>query len=62
MKIAKEKHDLKYVYVWHAITGYWGGVRPGVKEMEQYESAMQYPKLCKGVVEVARWSGGGGGR
>lgn len=45
----KEKHDLKYVYVWHAITGYWGGVRPGVTGMEHYESKMQYPVSSPGV-------------
>ncbi|KAI9191599.1 hypothetical protein LWI28_010665 [Acer negundo] len=49
--IAKKKHGLKYVYVWHAIGGYWGGVRPGVKEMEEYGSLMKYPMVSKGVVE-----------
>ncbi|GER26288.1 raffinose synthase family protein, partial [Striga asiatica] len=47
VRIAKKNYGLKYVYVWHAITGYWGGVRPG----EEYGSAMQYPKLSKGVME-----------
>ncbi|KAL7097060.1 hypothetical protein ACP275_10G119100 [Erythranthe tilingii] len=51
VRIAKEKYGLKSVYVWHAITGYWGGVRPGVKEMGEYDSAMQYPKVCNGVME-----------
>ncbi|KAG1363795.1 putative galactinol--sucrose galactosyltransferase 1 [Cocos nucifera] len=45
----KGKHDLKYVYVWHAITGYWGGVRPGVTGMEHYESKLQYPISSPGV-------------
>ncbi|KAE8687098.1 putative galactinol--sucrose galactosyltransferase 2 [Hibiscus syriacus] len=42
VNIAKEKHGLKFVYVWHAITGYWGGVRPGVKEMGGYGSKIRY--------------------
>lgn len=45
----KEHHRLKYVYVWHAITGYWGGVKPGVNEMEHYESKMTFPISSPGV-------------
>ncbi|XP_047307980.1 probable galactinol--sucrose galactosyltransferase 6 [Impatiens glandulifera] len=51
VNIAKEKYGLKYVYVWHAITGYWGGVRPGVKEMDHYESEMKYPIVSNGVMK-----------
>jgi raffinose synthase len=51
VRAAKEKYGLKYVYVWHAITGYWGGVRPGAAGTEQYRSSLQFPKISPGVVE-----------
>ncbi|KAM0878030.1 hypothetical protein ACQ4PT_035118 [Festuca glaucescens] len=51
VRAAKEKYGLKYVYVWHAITGYWGGVRPGVAGMEAYRSTMHFPKISPGVAE-----------
>ncbi|KAI3982129.1 hypothetical protein MKX01_019035 [Papaver californicum] len=50
VNVAKEKYGLKYVYVWHAITGYWGGVRPGVEGMEEYGSVMTYPEVSQGVI------------
>lgn len=50
VQMAKEKHNLKYVYVWHAITGYWGGVKPGVSVMEHYDSKLKYPVTSPGVL------------
>ncbi|KAL6898001.1 hypothetical protein ACP4OV_006597 [Aristida adscensionis] len=51
VRAAKEEYGLKYVYAWHAITGYWGGVRPGAAGTEHYRSAMQFPKISPGVGE-----------
>ncbi|CAD6340089.1 unnamed protein product [Miscanthus lutarioriparius] len=51
VRAAKEEYGLKYVYVWHAITGYWGGVRPGEPGTEHYSSSMQFPKVSPGVME-----------
>ncbi|XP_022717869.1 probable galactinol--sucrose galactosyltransferase 1 [Durio zibethinus] len=49
VKEMKERHTLKYVCVWHAITGYWGGVKPGITEMEHYEPKLVYPISSPGV-------------
>lgn len=35
--------------MWHAITGYWGGLKPGIAGMEHYDSKMQYPVSSPGV-------------
>ncbi|CAI7803319.1 unnamed protein product, partial [Closterium sp. NIES-54] len=39
----KAAHDLKYVYVWHALMGYWGGVRPHATSMQQFDPALVFP-------------------
>ncbi|RLM55979.1 putative galactinol--sucrose galactosyltransferase 6 [Panicum miliaceum] len=51
VRAAKEEHGLKYVFVWHAITGYWDGVRPGAAGMERYRSSMQFPRISPGVAK-----------
>ncbi|OEL34219.1 putative galactinol--sucrose galactosyltransferase 6 [Dichanthelium oligosanthes] len=51
VRAAKEEYGLKYVFVWHSITGYWGGVRPDAGGMERYRSSMQFPKISPGVAE-----------
>ncbi|XP_004515882.1 galactinol--sucrose galactosyltransferase-like [Cicer arietinum] len=38
---------LKEVYVWHALCGYWGGIRPNVEGMP--ESVVVVPKLSPGA-------------
>ncbi|XP_020579474.1 probable galactinol--sucrose galactosyltransferase 6, partial [Phalaenopsis equestris] len=52
---AKEKYGLKYVYVWHALAGYWGGVQPGAQGMADFKSTIQYPKISPGVAENEPW-------
>jgi raffinose synthase len=47
---AKESYNLKYIYVWHAITGYWGGVKPDVSGMEHYNSKLSFPVEPQGIL------------
>ncbi|ERN00911.1 hypothetical protein AMTRI_Chr03g139800 [Amborella trichopoda] len=47
---AKRHHDVKYVYVWHALAGYWGGVKPAAAGMEHYETTLAYPVQSPGVM------------
>ncbi|XP_050227456.1 probable galactinol--sucrose galactosyltransferase 2 isoform X2 [Mercurialis annua] len=47
---AKQHHHVKYVYVWHALAGYWGGVKPAAAGMEHYDSALAYPVQSPGVI------------
>ncbi|XP_054814635.1 probable galactinol--sucrose galactosyltransferase 2 [Prosopis cineraria] len=47
---AKQHHNVKYVYVWHALVGYWGGVKPAASGMEHYDTALAYPVQSPGVL------------
>ncbi|CAI9754819.1 unnamed protein product [Fraxinus pennsylvanica] len=47
---AKQRHSVKYVYVWHALAGYWGGVQPAGSGMEHYDTALAYPVQSPGVL------------
>ncbi|CAJ1946643.1 unnamed protein product [Sphenostylis stenocarpa] len=38
---------VEYVYVWHALCGYWGGIRPGVAGMA--EAVVERPLLSEGL-------------
>jgi len=47
---AKQSHNVKYVYVWHALAGYWGGVQPSGTGLEHYDTALAYPVSSPGVM------------
>lgn len=46
---AKKNQNVKFVYVWHALAGYWGGVKPAASGMEHYDTALAYPIQSPGV-------------
>ncbi|KAF2307911.1 hypothetical protein GH714_033321 [Hevea brasiliensis] len=40
----------QFVYVWHALAGYWGGVKPAAAGMEHYDTALAYPVQSPGIL------------
>lgn len=40
----------RYVYVWHALIGYWGGVLPSSEKMRKYNPKLEYPTQSPGNV------------
>ncbi|CAK9137569.1 unnamed protein product [Ilex paraguariensis] len=45
--LKEEFKSIEHVYVWHALCGYWGGLRPGVPGMP--ECRVIGPKLSEGL-------------
>ncbi|XP_042497482.1 probable galactinol--sucrose galactosyltransferase 2 [Macadamia integrifolia] len=48
IKTIKEKYGLKYVYMWHALLGYWGGLLPTSEAMKKYNPRLEYPVQSPG--------------
>ncbi|KAL5750654.1 hypothetical protein ACOSP7_025257 [Xanthoceras sorbifolium] len=46
----KEKYGLKYVYMWHALAGYWGGVQTSSEVMKKYHPKLAYPIQSPGNI------------
>ncbi|XP_061366080.1 probable galactinol--sucrose galactosyltransferase 2 [Gastrolobium bilobum] len=41
IRTIKQKYGLKYVYAWHALLGYWGGLDPLSDEMRKYNPKIE---------------------
>ncbi|KAJ4829925.1 hypothetical protein Tsubulata_012117 [Turnera subulata] len=50
----KKNFGLKYVYVWHALLGYWGGLVPDAKGTKMYNAKLTYPVQSPGNLANVR--------
>lgn len=44
----KGTFGLKYVYVWHALMGYWGGLHPNSPGTQKYNPTLKFPQQSTG--------------
>jgi raffinose synthase len=40
--------NFRYVYVWHALMGYWGGLVPNARDTKKYNPKLTYPLQSPG--------------
>ncbi|XP_077237512.1 putative galactinol--sucrose galactosyltransferase 2 isoform X2 [Tasmannia lanceolata] len=50
----KSTFGLKYVYLWHALMGYWGGLLPNAPGTQKYNSKLVYPVQSPGTLTNER--------
>lgn len=39
----KQQYGLRYVFAWHAMGGFWGGLSAGEREMQRYQARLVMP-------------------
>ncbi|PSC71477.1 raffinose synthase [Micractinium conductrix] len=52
VKSLKEQHGVAYVYAWHAMMGFWGGVGLQDEEMQRYKPELVMPTPTPGMLTV----------
>ncbi|KAK4491878.1 hypothetical protein RD792_002658 [Penstemon davidsonii] len=50
----KTTFGVKYVYVWHALMGYWGGLHPDSLGTEKYNPTLKFPLQSPGNLSHSR--------
>ncbi|EXB64620.1 hypothetical protein L484_017952 [Morus notabilis] len=50
----KSTFGLKYVYMWHALLGYWGGLVPNAPGTKKYNPKLKYPLQSPGNLANSR--------
>ncbi|KAF8005888.1 hypothetical protein BT93_K0233 [Corymbia citriodora subsp. variegata] len=50
----KDKYGVRFVYMWHALAGYWGGVHPSSKKLKKYNPKLVYPIQSDGNISNLR--------
>ncbi|KAK1310799.1 putative galactinol--sucrose galactosyltransferase 2 [Acorus calamus] len=50
----KKTFSLKYVYLWHALMGYWGGLNPNAQGTNKYNAKLLYPVQSPGNLSHIR--------
>ncbi|KAI3464165.1 hypothetical protein Pfo_020828 [Paulownia fortunei] len=46
----KENYGVKYIYMWHAIIGYWGGLLASSEALKKYNPKLAYPVQSPGNI------------
>ncbi|KAL8529897.1 hypothetical protein ACS0TY_007095 [Phlomoides rotata] len=46
----KQNYGLEYVYMWHALAGYWGGVVASSEALKKYNPKIEYPVQSPGNI------------
>lgn len=54
LRLSAFARSCRFVYLWHALAGYWGGVLPSSEKLKKYNPELVYPVQSDGNVSNLR--------